>query len=162
MEMHYELGIENRKPLSQMKKFLPLVFVLASITTGACTPSTATRGNYLHDEDLTAIQPMVSTDYDVLNILGTPSSKAVFDDKTWYYVGLKTEKESFFDEKVTQRRVVQVTFDDSNFVKSVTELDDEPIDIPIADRVTPTSGNEVTVLQQVLGNIGKFNPQQER
>jgi outer membrane protein assembly factor BamE (lipoprotein component of BamABCDE complex) len=124
----------------------------------ACTPSTATRGNYLYAEDIQSIQPMISTEFDVLNILGTPTAKAVFDENTWYYVGLKTEQESFFDEKVTERRIYQVTFDESKFVKSISEVSNDPIDVPIASRVTPTSGNEVTALQQILGNIGKFNP----
>lgn len=140
-----------------MKHILGLLMI-PLFTLAACTPSTATRGNYLFDEDITLIQPMVSTDYDVLNLLGTPTAKAVFDDKTWYYVGLKTEQESFFDEKVTDRRVYQITFDDSNFVKSVDEITNEPLNVPVSSRVTPTSGNEVTALQQILGNIGKFNP----
>ena len=135
-----------------------LTIILCSVLMMACSPMTATRGNFLEPEDVSRIQPMVSTDYDVLNILGTPTAKAVFDDNTWYYVGLKTEKESFFDEKVTDRKIYQVTFDDSKFVKSITEIDDKPMDVPIASRTTPTSGNEVTALQQILGNIGKFNP----
>ena len=132
--------------------------MMCGFLISACTPMTATRGNFLAPEDVNRIQPMVSTDYDVLNILGTPTTKAVFDDNTWYYVGLKTEKESFFDEKVTDRKIYQIKFDEAKFVESVTEVDADPMDIPIASRTTPTSGNEVTALQQILGNIGKFNP----
>lgn len=140
-----------------MKRYLTILVLSCVLMTG-CTPSTATRGNYLFDDDIQSIQPMVSTEFDVLNILGTPTSKAVFDDSTWYYVGLKTEKESFFDEKVTDRRVYKITFDDSKFVKSIEQMDGEAIDVPVASRVTPTSGNEVTAIQQIIGNIGKFNP----
>lgn len=135
-----------------------LMIIMCGVLMASCTPSTATRGNFLESEDINRIQPMVSTDYDVLNILGTPTAKAVFDDNTWYYVGLKTEKESFFDEKVTDRQIYQIKFDEAKFVESVTKVDADPMDIPIASRTTPTSGNEVTALQQILGNIGKFNP----
>lgn len=124
----------------------------------ACTAMETTRGNYLFVEDIQTIQPNISTQTDVLNILGTPTAKAVFDDNTWYYVGLKTEKESFFDEKVVDRQVYKLTFDDLGLVQTVTEEQVDVVDVPLASRVTPTSGNEVTFLQQILGNIGKFNP----
>lgn len=141
-----------------MKNILSILICAFALI--ACTPSTTTRGNYLFAEDIQLIQPIVSTEFDVLNTLGTPTAKAVFDENTWYYVGLKTEKESFLDEKVTERQVYQITFDENKFVKSVTEITEDPVDVPVASRVTPTSGNEVTALQQILGNIGKFNPQQ--
>lgn len=131
---------------------------LIALVLGGCTPTEATRGNYLYKEDIASITPYQSTQYDVLNTLGTPTTKAVFDDNTWYYVGLKTEKESFFDEKVTDRQTIKITFDATNTVTSVNYVEGKPVDVPLESRVTPTSGNEVTFLQQVLGNIGKFNP----
>ena len=140
-----------------MKKILSLS-TIALLGVCACTPHTQTRGNFLFSEDVAQIQPMVSNEMDVLNMLGTPTAKAVFDDNIWYYVGLKTEKKSFFDEKVTDRQTVKVVFDENKFVKSITNVNGEPLDIPVSSRVTPTSGNEVTAIQQILGNIGKFNP----
>ena len=117
-----------------------------------------TRGNYLFAEDVEALQPAISTQFDVMNILGSPTAKAVFEPNTWYYVGLKTEKESFFDEKVVERQVYTLKFDDAGVLQSIVEVNNEAVDVPLASRVTPTSGNEVTFLQQILGNIGKFNP----
>lgn len=140
-------------------------FILTISITGltalsACTPNNATRGNYLHAEDIQTIQPMVSTEYDVLNMLGTPTAKAVFDDKTWYYVGLKTEQKSFLDPKVTEKQIYKVSFDESGFVKSIAQVDEEGVDVPLASRVTPTSGHDLTVMQQILGNVGRFTPTQ--
>jgi outer membrane protein assembly factor BamE (lipoprotein component of BamABCDE complex) len=123
----------------------------------ACTPKELTRGNYLFPEDVASIQAGASTKRDVLNIFGTPSAKAVFDENIWYYIGLKTEKTSFFDEDVTGRQTVQVTFDENDRVVAIENLDTQAVDVPKSRRVTPTSGNEVTILQQMLGNIGKFN-----
>ncbi len=28
----------------------------------------------------------------------------------------------------------------------------------MVERITPTSGKQLTVLEQILGNVGKFNP----
>ena len=139
-----------------MKKILQIFIILVFVS--ACTASETTRGNFIYGEDVAMIEPLRSTQSDVLNIFGTPTTKAVFDENTWYYVGLKTEKESFFDEKVVDRQVYKIVFDDAGIVQSIAQEETDAMDIPIASRVTPTSGNEVTFLQQVLGNIGKFNP----
>ncbi|PCI00790.1 MAG: hypothetical protein COB76_02710 [Alphaproteobacteria bacterium] len=140
-------------------KSLFTLFLISSFALCACSPSTATRGNYIFAEDIQSIQPVITTQFEVLNTLGTPTAKAVFDENTWYYVGLKTEKKSFFDEKVTDRQIYQIVFSEDKSVKSITKIEGEPVEVPVASRVTPTSGNEVTALQQILGNIGKFNPQ---
>ena len=144
-----------------MKRLLSnfVVFLGLILTLSACTATEQTRGNFAFEEDIAAIQAGQSTQSDVLRLLGTPTAKAVFDDKTWYYVGLKTEKESFFDEKVTDRQTIKITFNDENIVDQIENLQSDALDVPINDRVTPTSGNEVTAIQQILGNIGKFNPQ---
>lgn len=141
--------------VSDMKRLFALTLIVAALS--ACTPTEVTRGNFLYQEDVAAIVPYESTRYDVLNLLGSPTTTAVFDDNTWYYIGLKTEKESFFDEKVDERQTVKITFDETNTVTSVSNVDGEAVDVPLANRVTPTSGNEVTFLQQMLGNLGKFN-----
>lgn len=138
-----------------MKNFLALSLFCTLLS--ACTPTTATRGNYLIDEDVNSLQAGLSTQNDVLNLLGTPTSSAVFDNTTWYYVGLKTEKESFFDEKVTDRKVYKIAFDDTGVVSMIKRVDGETLDVPLASRTTPTSGNEITFIQQVLGNVGKYN-----
>lgn len=144
-------------------RFGHFIFTIGLIGAGlsACTPSTATRGNYLEAEDIQSIQPMASTDYDVLNLLGTPTAKAVFDDKTWYYVGLKTEQTSFLDPKVIDRQIYRITFDESGFVKTVEQVTEDPVKVPLSDRITPTSGHDLTVLQQILGNVGRFNTEQK-
>lgn len=139
-----------------MKKILQIFIILVFVS--ACTAMETTRGNFVYVEDVALIKPLESNQSDVLKIFGTPTTKAVFDDNTWYYVGLKTEKESFFDEKVVDRQVYKIVFDDAGIVQSITQEETDAMDIPIASRVTPTSGNEVTFIQQVLGNIGKFNP----
>jgi len=136
-----------------------LVTLFISFLLFACTPATQKRGNFLFNEDIQSIQAGTSTEFDVLNILGTPTTKAVFDNKTWYYVGLRTEKESFFDEKVIEKRIHKIQFDENGTVLIFAEINEDGVDVPLSGRVTPTSGNEVTFLQQILGNLGKFNQQ---
>jgi hypothetical protein len=42
-------------------------------------------------------------------------------------------------------------------VKKIEEVRPGHIDFPIARAKTPTHGNDITFMQQLLGNLGKFN-----
>jgi outer membrane protein assembly factor BamE (lipoprotein component of BamABCDE complex) len=92
--------------------------------------------------------------------IGSPTTVAPFDDNTWYYIGQKTEKRGILDEDVIEEKIVVVTFNQQGQLIEVKQAENEHEDIPYVRRKTPTSGNEVTVLQQLMGNLGKFNPEE--
>ncbi len=127
----------------------------------ACTPVTATRGNFVEPYQLSEIVPGTHTRSEVMRILGSPTTVAPFNEKIWYYLGQHTEKHGIFDPEIVDERVIIVTFTDSGVVESVTEREGNRVEIPISKRETPTHGNDITVMQQFLGNLGKFNPQEE-
>lgn len=138
-----------------MKKFILLSAAL--LTLSACQPVRNTNGVFLTQDDVVKVQSGVATRADVLQALGTPTTTAVFDDNTWYYVGMKTEKDAFFDAKVTERSVYEVKFDDMGTLASIQQVDGEAIEVPLQRRKTPTSGHDLTFAQQLLGNLGRFN-----
>jgi len=139
-----------------------LFLLIASILLiSACSPTVAQRGNMLEDyqvEDITAGESKRS---DVLRALGSPTTKSTFDPTVWYYIGQETEKRGIFDPKVTKERVFLVAFDPEGTLEAVEEIDRERINIPYVRTKTPTHGNETTIVQEFLGNLGKFNPQQQ-
>lgn len=138
--------------------------VLLSLTVGlllaACTPMTANRGNMLDDYQMKEIQPGVDTRDEVVRKIGSPTTIAPFDDNTWYYIGQKTSKRGILDPQITDERIVVVTFAQDGMVDKIVERKDGREDIPITQRKTPTTGNDFTFMQQLLGNLGKFNKQE--
>lgn len=141
-----------------MKKSLIALLAVSLIT--ACTPMAATRGNILDEYQMKELQPGVDTKDDVMRKIGSPTTVAPFDDNTWYYMGQKTEKRGILDPKIVEERIVAVTFDPTDgMLDKVLERRDGREDIPLVQRKTPTTGNEFTVMQQLLGNLGKFNNQ---
>ncbi len=59
-----------------------------------------------------------------------------------------------------ERKVLVVSFDAAGLVATTRTYaleDGQPID-PVG-RVTPTEGREISILQQLIGNIGKFPSQ---
>lgn len=128
----------------------------------ACTPTIDQRGNMLEDYQLTEIRPGESTRSDVLRTLGSPTTQATFDPKVWYYIGQETEKRGILDPKITKERIVMVAFDEEGVVQVAQDIDRNRINIPFERNKTATHGNEVTFMQQFLGNLGKFNPNTEK
>jgi outer membrane protein assembly factor BamE (lipoprotein component of BamABCDE complex) len=132
------------------------------LLAGACSDSIQVRGNLPDEETLAQLAPGAQSRADVARLLGSPSAVSVFRDKTWFYVGMRTRRFAFLRPDILERRVVEVAFDERGMVRD-TRLydlaDGEEID-PV-DRVTPTAGREVTILQQLFGNLGRFQPPQQ-
>lgn len=141
-----------------MKYFI--VFVSALLTL-ACTPTIAQRGNMVTDEQVEKLVPGVHTAQDVLRVFGSPTTRAPFDENIWYYIGQETEKHGILDPEVTQENVVIVRLSPEGELLSVEPLQTERIAVPIERDKTKTHGNEVTAVQQMLGNLGKFNTPQQ-
>ena len=93
----------------------------------------------------------------VLNILGTPSTTSTIDAKIWYYIYSKAETTAFYQPSVSQRRIVTVGFNDDSKVTYLEEygLKDGNI-IAFNSNSTPTRGRELTILQQLFGNLGRL------
>lgn len=141
-----------------MKNVRHLTVLLGSIAViSACTPTQTTRGNTVEDYRLAEVVPGVSTKSNVLQSLGSPTTQAPFDDNVWYYISQKTEKRGFMDPKIVDEKIVVVAFDEDGVVQIAQQVDADRLDVPRVRRKTPTGGNEVTVLQQLLGNVGRFN-----
>ncbi len=130
-----------------------------ALALGACSPTVATHGNMLDAAEIAAIKPGTTTRDDLAATVGTPSASGTFDQKTWYYIGQKTEQSAFFKPEVIDRKVVIIHFDDNGVVTAINQLGpDDGQDVALVDRTTPTAGRELTLLEQLVGNLGKFNP----
>ncbi|HEX6120460.1 MAG TPA: outer membrane protein assembly factor BamE, partial [Dongiaceae bacterium] len=112
------------------------------------------------DEDqVVQINPGVDDKNRVAELIGTPSAISTFNDKTWYYISKRTETTAFFDPEVTDQEVLAINFDDNGIVQDMKVYGQEDgRQIAYVDRTTPTEGNSLTIIQQLLGNLGRFNP----
>lgn len=100
-----------------------------------------------------------SSKNEVLNLLGSPSSKSTYGDETWYYISTHHADGAFVKRDLVDQQIVAVTFDKNDVVTHVGLSDrDDSRAVVFVDEKTPTEGRSVTVIQQLLGNLGKFNP----
>jgi outer membrane protein assembly factor BamE (lipoprotein component of BamABCDE complex) len=133
------------------------VTLATALLVTACAPRVAIRGNLPRDEQLARIQVGTQSRDEVAEILGTPSTLGTFDDKVWYYISRKTEKFAFFDEKVVDQKVIAIYFNESNTVEAIQLYDEDDLrQVEMVDRTTPTAGKDLSVFDQLIGNLGRF------
>ncbi len=132
------------------------VLVLLSALT-ACTPVVVVHGQQPDPDVLAEIEPGSSSRRDVETALGTPSTQGVFRENVWYYMSERTERTAFFEPELLERKIVAVVFDDEGVVEDiVTYTENDKKEVELVSRVTPTAGNELSILQQLFGNVGRF------
>lgn len=133
--------------------------VLLAGLAGACAPVIRTHGYTPVPEALARIQPGIDTRSSVQTKIGRPSSTGTFDETGWYYVSTVVEHYTYHEPKVIDRQVVAVTFDEADVVEAVDVLalqDGKLVDLKTG--TTPTYGRQLTILEQLLGNVGNLGP----
>jgi outer membrane protein assembly factor BamE (lipoprotein component of BamABCDE complex) len=151
------LAYRSNGSLGSSLCFLRISVLFFLIILQACSSKTMITGN-LPDPDLIAnIEVGVVTKNEVFELLGSPSSKATFNDDTWYYVSERTSTKAFYAPEVIDRKILIVEFDKRKIVKNIKQLSlKDGKNIEMIDRVTPTAGKELTILKQIFGNVGRF------
>jgi len=135
-----------------------MAMLVAAATATSCSPITDTRGNMPLKEVVKTIEKGKQNQDQIVSILGSPSTKATFGkQEIWYYIGERTETVAFFEPKLLERKILVIKFDDGGVVEGVTSYEASAgKHVKLVDRVTPTKGKEIGVLEQLIGNVGRF------
>ncbi|MDA8231293.1 MAG: outer membrane protein assembly factor BamE [Magnetospirillum sp.] len=129
-----------------------------AVFTAACQPTMDTRGTLLKPGQLAKIVPGKSTEDDVTELLGTPATTMTYGEDVWHYISSRVKTESFFKPQEVERTVVSIYFDKEGKVREVKTIGlDQGEDITMVSRETPSAGKDMSVIEQLLGNVGKFN-----
>ena len=133
-----------------------IALALAGAIAG-CSPVLETRGYLPDDVALSRLKIGEMDKGDVAGLLGTPSSTDPFSDDTWIYVTRKTRKYAFLTPTAFEQDVLVVHFAESGTVNEVNRysLADGKIIDPVT-RTTPAPGRELSLIEQLIGNVGKF------
>ena len=124
----------------------------------SCSIEMENHGKRLETNLLDKIVPGSTKKEQVLTILGPPSTENDFGSKAWVYIASSKKQTAFLGNKLVSRSVVKITFNNKNIVtkiKKLTEKDQNTVEHNLEK--TPTAGQEIGILQQLLGNVGRFN-----
>ncbi len=133
---------------------LPAALLLATM---ACSPIEARHGYVPDEESIGRLQPGVHDVSTVTRLFGAPLTIANFKGETWFYIRRHTEKFAFFEEEVVRQDVLAVKFDGRGIVSEVkTYSMKDGQEVEYEGDETPTRGKELNLIQQLLGNLGRF------
>lgn len=139
------------------KVVLATAAATALLATGACTPITTYSGFQAVEVNPADVKPGEDTKSTVMGKLGSPSVQSTFDPNIWFYMSQVTDRVAFYQPRVAKRDIVAIAFDPATEqVQTVSKytLKDGKV-FAYNDRETPTRGREMTILEQLLGNVGR-------
>ncbi len=135
-----------------------IVSVLAAAAAAsACTPVVRRHGFVPETAPLSEITPNEDNKATVLSKYGNPSTQGTFDDDTWYYITDVREQLGYLRPESSARAIYAVKFSDGGMVTEVINYNlEDARSVNLVDRKTPTRGRELTILEQLLGNVGRL------
>jgi outer membrane protein assembly factor BamE (lipoprotein component of BamABCDE complex) len=147
-----------RTPVARFRRAAALASLAAVVVLTACQGQIATHGDPIDDVELARVRPGISTRADVIAALGSPSSVPLFDNDAWYYMSNRRQTIAFLAPESIERQTVTIHFDDQGVVSSIDEFGlERGREVDIVSRETPSFGQSPTILQQMMGNLGRFN-----
>jgi outer membrane protein assembly factor BamE (lipoprotein component of BamABCDE complex) len=130
---------------------------LGYLSVAACAPISSYSGFQAIESDPKDVKVGVDTKSTVRGKLGSPSATSTFDPNVWFYMNQVKSRVAFRRPKIVARNVTAIAFNkDSEQVESVNNytLKDGKV-IAYNGRETPTRGREMTILEQMLGSVGR-------
>ena len=143
-----------------LSHFLGIAAFTALTGLAACAPNVAHRGYLAKPGAFNQIREGMAKS-EVEATLGSPSTTASVNLRgdSYYYISSTTEQRAFFKPEEVKREVIAIRFDQNDMVASLGQygLEDGQI-IDMNSRTTPVKGREMSILQQIFGNIGRPSP----
>lgn len=140
-----------------MNLIRPLILLLI-LTVTACTPLYRNHGYVPPTENLNLIQIGQTTRDEVETLIGKPSTQGVLQGSGWFYVGSRWQYYGARQPREISREVVALTFAPNGTVANVERfgLKDGHV-VALSRRVTDSGVTEISLIGQLLGNLGNFS-----
>lgn len=145
----------TRKTTAQQRVRV-LAMGMTTLALAACAQTLTTHGQVIREAQLAELTIGHTTRDEVMVSLGTPSSRALFDDNKWIYVTTLTKSEALRPNQLQERTVVTLTFDDTGILQNMdVRNQDDGRPVAISRRTTPTQGQSLGIIDQLLDNLGR-------
>jgi outer membrane protein assembly factor BamE (lipoprotein component of BamABCDE complex) len=132
---------------------------LLSLALAGCQGEVIARGYQLDERALEQIKVGSSAEQ-VLLVLGTPSTTSTVGGQTYYYISQRlTRRAEFLGERVADQRVLAVHLDKNKKVERIANYGlKDGVVFDFISRTTPTAGEELSFVRQILRGATQFNP----
>ena len=136
-----------------------LALVLVMATLAACGGQYRNHGYMPLAEDVDALIVGVDKRDSIIEVMGVPTTGGVLTEEAMYYVRSRVHHKGYVKPNEIQRDILVLSFDKNQILRNVERFGIEKGKlIRLEHRVTEAPGGDRSVLQQIIGSIGGFNP----
>jgi len=141
-----------------MRSYASVIILVASLALAGCSPTYRNHGYIPSDEDLQELAIGIDTRASVEDLVGLPSFGGLLEGGDYYYVRSRTKTFGIRAPKETERQVLVVSFDSAGVLQNVEQFGLEAGRVVrLSRRVTSSAVGNVSLIRQLLGNIGQFD-----
>ncbi len=162
-----EMSLYALKIKAGLRNFAPLPVAMAAVIglsgcnagSALSTGETLTQG-YIIDPQAIELVPPGSSREQVLLALGSPSTRATFDNEVFYYISQTRRRSVAFQQPhIVDQRVLAVYFGEDGRVVNIANygMQDGKV-FDFISRTTPTGGQDKNFLGQLLSGFGGSKP----
>ncbi|RJL03348.1 outer membrane protein assembly factor BamE [Paracoccus siganidrum] len=142
--------------MAAIRQMLILAFV-AVLGLAACAPIYRNHGFVPPEIDLSQVVVGQTTMDDLPELIGRPSAQGLLTGSGWYYVGSRWRHYGASKPQEVERQVVAISFDQNGRVSNVERFGlERGRVVTLSRRVTEGSVTEISLIGQLLGNLGNF------
>lgn len=142
-----------------MKHSLFALVTILIMSLAACSPVTRFHGYAPDDTQLAEIEVGRDTRDTVAEKVGRPGVSGVMEGGDWYYVQSDWIEQGWRAPVEVRREVVAISFDGQDRVANVERFGlAEGEVVALSRRVTESGPRGQSILRQLLGSIGQFDP----
>ena len=140
--------------MTNITKTLFLILIL--FTCNCCIKTYHTSG-YVFEEDELAALHKAKNKLDLEHTLGTPTSISAFGQETWFYITTKKEKLAFFNDKIIEQNIIEISFNSDESINKVSIYTEKNANqLKLVEEYTVSKGTESNTLQKFFYNAGRF------
>lgn len=144
-----------------MRRAAAIACLVIGLPLSGCSffqAQSTTRGDPIDGVALKQLVPGTTTQADATALLGSPTTVETFNDNAWVYISQITRPQVGRLPAVLEQRVVVLNFNQSGVLDKVKVYDKaDGKNVSMAPGTTKSPGSSASVLQQLFGNIGRFN-----
>lgn len=142
--------------MSAIRSLMTLAF-LAVLGLTACSPIERNHGYVPSNLELAQVVPGQTTVDDLPGLIGRPSAQGLLTGSGWYYVGSRWSRLGAAAPREVDRQVVAISFAPNGVVSNVERFGlERGRVVTLSRRITDGSVTEISLVRQILGNLGNF------
>ena len=156
--MRGQIELPRNGPINSTARELAVAWLATAFLAAGlagCGAQIDRHGHVFMDVDLDQVHPGMSKQQ-VTTVLGSPDTTSSIGGDAYYYISTTQKSYAFFKPWEIDRKVVAVYFDGQSTVQNVARYGlKDGIVIRYAKDETPARGKDLSVLEQIFGNISQ-------